>query len=64
MPRKSSVRQGQIAIQTGRHWQLEPCGGRGKEMAVTGDELLPPTLKPGTSLTLVDPTKYKSGRGG
>ncbi len=54
---------GTIAPRSGQYRQEGPRGGAGREVTVVRGEPLPPTTKPGSSYTLVDPTKNKSGKG-
>lgn len=60
MPSKrSGLKPGQRAPQSGQYQQVGPRGGKGAERTVVKDEPLPPTPKPGTTYTLVDPTKHE-----
>jgi hypothetical protein len=63
MAKKSGFRPGQTAPNSGQYQQVGPRGGKGREVTSTKGEPLPPTTKPGSTYTLVDPTKNKSGRG-
>jgi hypothetical protein len=53
---------GTTAPRSGQYQERGPRGGAGREVTVVRGEPLPPTTKPGSSYTLVDPTKNKSGR--
>lgn len=53
---------GSTAPRSGQYKERGPRGGAGREVTVVRGEPLPPTTKPGSSYTLVDPTKNKSGR--
>lgn len=53
---------GTTAPRSGQYQERGPRGGEGREVTVVRGEPLPPTTKPGSSYTLVDPTKNKSGR--
>lgn len=55
---------GTTAPRSGQYQERGPRGGAGREVTVTRGEPLPPTTKPGSSYTLVDPTKNKSGSDG
>lgn len=54
---------GTTAPRSGQYRETGPRGGAGREVTVVRGEPLPPTTKPGSSYTLVDPTKNKSGKG-
>jgi hypothetical protein len=54
---------GTTAPRSGQYQERGPRGGTGREVTVVRGEPLPPTTKPGSSYTLVDPTRNKSGRG-
>ena len=56
--RPSGLKPGQTASRSGQYRQIGPRGGKGPERTVTKGEPLPPTPKPGTTYTLVDPTKH------
>ena len=56
--RPSGLKPGQTAPQSGQYQQKGPRGGKGPERTVTKGKPLPPTPKPGTTYTLVDPTKH------
>ena len=59
-----TLKPGQTAPRSGQYEIVGPRGGgTGKERTVTRGEPLPPTLKPGQSFKLVDPTKNGAGRG-
>lgn len=61
--KKSGLKPGQKAPNSGQYQQIGPRGGRGREVTVTKGEPLPPTKQSGATYTLVDPSKNKSGRG-
>jgi hypothetical protein len=63
MAKKSGFRPGQTAPHSGQYQQIGPRGGKGREVTTTKGEPLPPTTKQGSTYTLVDPTKNKSGTG-
>ena len=46
----------------GQHPKIVRRGGKGEAMTSVPGEPLPPTQTKGTTYTLVDPTKNKSGR--
>nr|AMP54140.1 YjzC-like protein [uncultured bacterium] len=62
MSKKSGFKPGQTAPKSGQYQQIGPKGGKGKEVTVVKNEPLPPTPQKGTTYTLVDPTKNKSGK--
>jgi hypothetical protein len=62
MAKPSGLKPGQTAPQSGQYQQIGPRGGRGPEMTSVKGEPLPPTSAPGSTYTLVDPTKHKLGR--
>jgi len=61
--KKSGLKPGQNAPASGQYVTVGPRGGQGKEVTVPKGHNLPPTPIPGSSYTLVDPTKNKSGTG-
>lgn len=63
MSKKSGFKPGEKAPNSGQYQQIGPRGGKGPEVTVTKGEPLPPTQQPGSTYTLVDPSKNKSGRG-
>jgi hypothetical protein len=63
MTKKSGFRPGQIAPNSGQYQEVGPRGGKGREVTTTQGEPLPPTTKPGSTYTLVDPSKNKFGTG-
>ncbi len=63
MAKNSGFKPGQTAPRSGQYQQVGPRGGKGREVTSTKGEPLPPTTIPGSSYTLVDPTKNKSGTG-
>jgi len=53
------LKPGQSAPRSGQYGIFGPRGGdTGKERTVTKGEPMPPTLKPGQTFRLVDPTKH------
>jgi len=63
MARKDGLKPGQTAPNSGQYQEVGPRGGKGREVTTTKGEPLPPTTKPGSTYTLVDPTKNKAGEG-
>lgn len=63
MAKKSGLKPGQIAPNSGQYQQVGPRGGKGREVTTTKGEPLPPTTQPGSTYTLVDPSKNKAGQG-
>ena len=63
MAKNSGLKPGQMAPKSGQYQQVGPRGGKGREITSTKGDPLPPTTTPGSSHTLVDPTKNKSGTG-
>ncbi len=59
----SGLKPGQTAPNSGQYQQIGPRGGKGPEVTSVQGEPLPPTTKPGSTYTLVDPTKNRSGSG-
>jgi hypothetical protein len=55
------LRPGEKAPNSGQYQQIGPRGGAGKEVTSVKGETLPPAAK-GSTYTLVDRTKNKSGR--
>jgi len=62
MSRPNGLKPGQAAPRSGQYQQIGPRGGRGPEVTSVKGEPLPPTSLPGSTYTLVDPTKHKSGK--
>ena len=63
MSKKSGFKPGDTAPNSGRYREIGPRGGKGREVTSVKGEPLPPTTKPGSTYTLVDPTHNKSGEG-
>ena len=63
MSKKSGFRPGETAPRSGQYQEVHPHGEKGREVTTTKGEPLPPTTEPGSTYTLVDPTKNKSGKG-
>lgn len=61
MAKKSGFKPGETAPNSGQYQQIGPRGGKGREVTTVKGEPLPPTTQKGSSYTLVDPTKNKSG---
>lgn len=62
MSKTSGLRPGQTVPKSGQYQQIGPRGGQGSEVTSVKGEPLPPTKTPGSTYTLVDATKNKSGR--
>lgn len=62
MSKDKGLKPGQSAPKSGQYQQIGPKGGKGKEVTVVKNEPLPPTPTKGSTYTLVDPTKNKSGK--
>jgi hypothetical protein len=62
MGKISGLKPGQTAPRSGQYQQIGPRGGKGPEVTSVKGEPLPPPATKGTTYTLVDPTKHKSGR--
>lgn len=62
MSKNSGFKPGQTAPKSGQYQQIGPKGGKGNEVTVVKGETLPPTTQKGSTFTLVDPTKNKSGK--
>jgi hypothetical protein len=56
------LKPGQKAPASGQYQQIGPRGGKGHEVTTVKGEPLPPTTMAGSTYTLVDPSKNKSGR--
>ena len=63
MPKKSGFHPGETAPRSGQYQEVDPRGEKGREVTSVKGEPLPPTTQPGSTYTLVDPTKNKSGSG-
>jgi hypothetical protein len=63
MAKKSGFKPGETAPRSGQYQQIGPRGGQGREVTVVKGETLPPTTAKGSTYTIVDPTKNKSGQG-
>lgn len=65
MPKQQTtgLKPGQSAPRSGQYQIVGPRGGQGPERTVPQGTTLPPTPKPGSSYTLVDPTNNGAGRG-
>ena len=57
----SGLKPGEVAPKSGQYQQLGPRGGKGPEVTSVKGEPLPPTPTKGSTDTLVDPTRHKSG---
>lgn len=62
MGKLRGLKPGQTAPKSGQYQQIGPRGGHGHEVTSVKGEPPPPTTTPGSTYTLVDPTKNKSGR--
>jgi hypothetical protein len=61
---KKTIRPGQTVTRSGQYEIQGTRGGStGKERTMVRGETAPPTLKPGQSFKLVDPTKNNAGKG-
>ena len=60
---KSGLKPGEPAPYSGQYVQVGPRGGKGKEVTAVRGEPLPPTPTKGTTYTLADATRNKSGMG-
>ena len=63
MGKTSGLKPGSKAPASGQYERIGPRGGKGPEVTVVKGEPLPPSPKPGSTYTLVDPTKNDSGKG-
>lgn len=62
MPKRiKGLHSGQKAPNSGQYQEIGPRGGKRREVTVVKGEPLPPTTSPGSSYTLVDRTRNKSG---
>lgn len=62
MAAQKDLKPGQKTPRSGQYQKIGPRGGKGDEVTSVKGEPLPPTDTKGTTYTLVDPTKNKSGR--
>ena len=62
MAKTSGLKPGQTAPRSGQYQQVGPRGGKGPEVTSVKGEPLPPSPTKGTTYTLVDATKHKSGQ--
>jgi len=62
MSKHSGLKPGMKAPASGQYQELGPKGGKKGEVTVVKGEVMPPTGVAGSSFTLVDPSKNKSGR--
>jgi hypothetical protein len=62
MAKTQGFRPGQPAPSSGQYQQIGPKGGHGREVTAVKGEPLPPTSAAGSTYTLVDRTKNKSGQ--
>jgi hypothetical protein len=62
MAKTSGLKPGQEAPASGQYTTIGPKGGKGNEITVSKGETLPPTPKKGSTFTLTDPSKNKSGK--
>lgn len=62
MAKPSGMKPGQKAPASGQYQEIGPRGGKGPEVTSVKGEPLPPTSKPGSTYTLVDPSKNGSGK--
>jgi hypothetical protein len=60
--RPSGLKPGDTVPQSGLYQQIGPRGGKGPEVTSVKGEPLPPAPVKGTTYTLVDPARHKSGR--
>jgi hypothetical protein len=62
MAKTSGLKPGQTAPRSGQYQQVGPRGGKGPEVTSVKGEPRPPSPTKGTTYTLVDATKHKSGQ--
>ena len=63
MARTNGLKPGTEAPASGQYQQIGPRGGKGREVTAVKGKPLPPTTVRGSTYTLVDPSKNKSGSG-
>lgn len=61
--KKSGLKPGESTPASGQYQEIGPRGGKGREVTAVRGEPLPPSTKPGSTYSLVDASKNKSGRG-
>ena len=59
----TGLKPGEIAPNSGQYQQIGPKGKKGNEVTVVKNEPMPPTSSKGSTYTLVDRSKNKSGGG-
>jgi hypothetical protein len=62
MSKNSGYKPGQTAPKSGQYQEIGPRGGKGHEVTIVKGERIPPTTQKGSTFTIVDPTKNKSGK--
>jgi hypothetical protein len=62
MAKASGLKPGQKAPASGQYVEVGPRGGKGNEVTSVKGEPLPPTNQKGSTFTLVDGSKNKSGK--
>lgn len=63
MAKPSGLKPGTIAPASGQYQKIGPRGGQGQEVTEVKGKPLPPTGVPGSTFTLVNRSKNKSGHG-
>lgn len=63
MAKHSGLKPGTKAPASGQYQEVGPRGGKKGEVTVSKGEVMPPTSVPGSTFTLVDPSKNKAGQG-
>jgi hypothetical protein len=63
MGKISGLKPGSKTPASGQYITIGPRGGEGPEITSVQGKPLPATPKPGSTYTLVDPTKNDSGKG-
>lgn len=62
MSKNSGYKPGQTAPKSGQYQEIGPRGGKGHEVTIVKGGTIPPTTQKGSTFTIVDPTKNKSGK--
>lgn len=62
MAKTNGLKPGQTVPLSGLYQQIGPRGGKGPEVTSVKGEPLPPTPTKGSTYTLVDPAKHRSGK--
>jgi len=62
MSKQSGLKPGEKTPASGQYREIGPRGGKSNEVTSVRGQPLPPTKQKGSTYTLVDPSKNKSGK--